>query len=110
MTVSKQAIKEVRAFASGGRSAQVVEVVLNDKATFTASEVFGKHGVATCRCGEDTATAWMAVSGTTTVDRCRACGCVYDGLSCRCGSSRTADCARGSAAVLPYVIAVRSTE
>lgn len=110
MTLSKQAIKEVRAVASSGSSAQVVEVVLNDKATFTASEIFGEHGVAACRCGEDTATARMAVSGTTTVDRCRACGCLYDGLSCRCGSPRTADCARGLRADWPYVIAVRSTE
>jgi hypothetical protein len=103
ITISKDVIQEVRTVLAAAR---VVEVVLKDSATFTASEVFGEHGVATCRCGEGTMTARMANSGTTTVDRCRACGCIYDGLNCRCGSDRTADCARGLSAAWPYVIGV----
>ncbi len=106
ITLSKDAIQEVRTIGA----ARVVEVVLKEKATFTASDVFGEDGVATCRCGEVTMTARMANSGTTTVDRCRACGCVYDGLNCRCGSARTADCARGFSVAWPYVLGVRYAE
>ena len=106
ITISKEAIQEVRTM----RTTRVVEVVLKDNTTFTASEVFGEHGVATCQCRGDSTIARMANSGTTTVDRCRACGCVYDGLSCRCGSDRTADCARGFSVAWPQVIGVRYAE
>ncbi len=107
ITMSRDAIQEVRRMGEGAR---VVEVVLKDDATFSASEVFGEHGVVTCQCGEGAMTARMANSATTTVDRCRACGCVYDGLSCRCGSPSTADCASRPYAAWPYVIAVRYAE
>jgi len=108
ITVSKDAIQEVRAMAPpGGATGRVVEVVLKDTTTFTAAEVFGDHGVATCRCGEDTIATRLAAGATTTVDRCKACGCWYDGVSCRCGSEKTADCASRQSVVWPYVIGVR---
>jgi hypothetical protein len=106
VSISKDAIQEVRAM----RGARVAEIVLSEQATFTASEVFGEHGLAVCRCAEGAVTARMANAATTTVDRCRACGCVYDGLNCRCGSARTADCASRPGVAPPYVIGVRYTE
>ncbi len=106
IAISKNAIEQVRTLTEAGAApGSVVEVIIKADATFTASEVFGEKGYATCSCGERTPVSQrLANSGMTTRQRCIDCGCVADWLNCRCPTPGRAECASRSS-FWPYVLA-----
>jgi hypothetical protein len=73
-----------------------VEVVFDPDAVVPITSLVGPDGILSCTCRSDSAVAMQARTPTTTVEKCRACGCRYDGwFGCHCATDKRYRCAAG---------------